>query len=371
MKNNIDRYNSLLSKWATKHDDVIRLKDELPDYRLPFFRDIDRIIYSLSYIRYIDKTQVFSCINNDHVSKRMIHVQLVSKIARTIGRALQLNEDLIEAAALGHDLGHVPFGHVGERILSELSVNHGEGLFNHNIQSVRDLLYVENNGLGLNISLQVLDAIMCHNGELLNDKYSPIDKDVDTFFEEYNNSYLSSDNNTKLVPMTLEGCVVRISDVIGYVGRDLEDAIRMNVIKLSDVPNSITDVLGKSNKEIVNTIVNDIIENSVGKPYIKMSNCVYKALLELKEFNTNNIYYKVNSAEDIKRYTLMFETLFNYYLKALENRDLSSSIYEIFLKDMSDIYINSTTNCRKVIDYISGMTDEYFINEYTKISMKI
>lgn len=371
MKNDFDRYNALLSIYATKHDDVIRLKPENVDYRLPFFRDIDRIIHSLSYTRYIDKTQVFSCINNDHVSKRMIHVQLVSKIARTIGRALELNEDLIEASALGHDLGHVPFGHVGEKILSELSVNHGEGFFNHNIQSVRDLLYVENNGNGLNISLQVLDAIMCHNGELLNDKYFPIKKDVDVFFKEYNDSYLSSENNKKLIPMTLEGCVVRISDIIGYVGRDLEDAIRMNVIKLSDVPSSITDVLGDTNKEIVNTIVNDIIKNSIGKPYIKMSNSVYKALLDLKDFNTQNIYFKVNSPADINQYKLMFETLFNYYLNALENKDLSASIYEIFLNDMSSDYINNNSNCRKVIDYISGMTDEYFMNEYSKITMKL
>ena len=155
----------MLSKYACKDTEAIRFKKEEEDvYRTPFFRDIDRIIYSLSYVRYADKTQVFSFNENDHITKRMIHVQLVSKIARTIGRNLGLNEDLIEAASLGHDLGHVPFGHVGERILNMISIEAGEGYFNHNIQSVHTLMHLEQNGMGRNITLQVLDAIMCHNG---------------------------------------------------------------------------------------------------------------------------------------------------------------------------------------------------------------
>lgn len=154
------------SPFATKDKESIRLIPIEEDIRPNFFRDIDRIIHSTSYTRYMDKTQVFSLKDNDNISKRMVHVQLVSKIARTIGRALSLNEDLIEAAALGHDLGHVPFGHEGERILNKISLKHNEGYFNHNVQSVRELMDIENDGEGINLSIQTLDAILCHNGEL-------------------------------------------------------------------------------------------------------------------------------------------------------------------------------------------------------------
>ena len=300
--NDITIRDSFLSKYATPNRDVIRLNEEKKDIRLPFFRDVDRIIYSLSYVRYIDKTQVFSFTNNDHICKRMIHVQFVSKIARTIGRALDLNEDLIEAAALGHDLGHVPFGHVGEQILSEISLKHNEGYFNHNIQSVRTLLELENDGKGVNVSLQVLDAIMCHNGELPCDCYKPRKKTKEEFFDEYKKSYDEKGFVKKLIPMTLEGCVVRISDVVGYIGRDLEDAIRLGVIKPTDVPKNVLSTLGNTNSEIVNTIVNDIIKNSKGKPYIKMSDNIFQAMIELKRFNTENIYLKANTKDAILNY---------------------------------------------------------------------
>ena len=365
--NDITIRDSFLSKYATLNRDVIRLNEEKKDIRLPFFRDVDRIIYTLSYVRYIDKTQVFSFTNNDHICKRMIHVQFVSKIARTIGRALDLNEDLIEAAALGHDLGHVPFGHVGEHILSEISLKHNEGYFNHNIQSVRTLLELENKGKGVNVSLQVLDAIMCHNGELLCDHYQPQKKTKEDFFSEYKRSYDEKGFVKKLRPMTLEGCVVRISDVIGYIGRDLEDAIRLGIIKTSDIPNNILTTLGSTNSEIVNTIVTDVIKNSKDKPYIKMSDNVYQAMIELKEFNTKNIYLKANTDEELIGYKKMFETLFDSYLKALNNNDDKSSIYSVFLDNMNKTYIKNNTKERIVIDYIAGMTDEYFIREYNKV----
>lgn len=203
------------------------------------FRDIDRIIYTLAFTRYSDKTQVFSFKSNDHLTKRMIHVQYVSKIARTIGRALALNEDLIEASALGHDLGHTPFGHVGEEILNKISLNCGEGFFNHNIHSVRLLMYIENYGMGKDITLQTLDAIMCHNGELPQNEYVPRKKTKEEFFEEYNLSYKDRGIIKKLRAMTLEGCVVRISDLIAYLGRDIEDAMRLNIVSFNDIPDSV------------------------------------------------------------------------------------------------------------------------------------
>ena len=178
----MNKFEDNLSEYACKNSESLRLKLEKEDIRPAYFRDIDRIIYSLSYTRYLDKTQVFSNHENTNISKRMTHVQLVSKIARTIGRALNLNEDLIEAAALGHDLGHVPFGHVGEAILNKISLEHNEGYFNHNIQSVRILMFIENNGKGSNLTLQVLDAIMCHNGEIPQGCYMPKSKNIEQFF---------------------------------------------------------------------------------------------------------------------------------------------------------------------------------------------
>ena len=357
-----------LSKYATKDSDAIRLIKEKKDIRPDFFRDIDRVLYSTAYTRYIDKTQVFSFVSNDHISKRIIHVGFVSKIARTIGRALGLNIDLIEAAALGHDLGHVPFGHLGEMILNEISLKHNEGYFNHNIESVRILMNLENNGAGKNITVQVLDAIMCHNGEFVLGKYEPRKKTVEEFLEEYENSYKDKNAIKKLVPMTLEGCVVRISDVVGYIGRDIEDAITLKKIDINDIPKDVRETLGSNNKEIINTIVNDIIDNSINKPYIMMSDKVFKAIVKLKNFNYENIYSKANTKRQIEHYKLMYNTLFDKFLIDVKNNNKRSRIYRTYLNDMCDNYLNNTTDERKVLDFIAGMTDDYFIKCYKKIA---
>lgn len=367
IKRNMNRDN-LLSEYACKNADAIRLGPNKNDIRPPFFRDTDKIIYSLSYTRYIDKTQVFSNTLNDNISKRMTHVQMVSKIARTIGRALNLNEDLIEAAALGHDIGHVPFGHVGEKILNDISLAHNEGYFNHNIQSVRELMFLENNGRGCNLNLQVYDAIMCHNGELELSKYQPKLKTLEQFMDEYYRSYQDKEVIKKMIPMTLEGCVVRVSDIVAYVGRDIEDAIRLKKLNIEDVPESIRKILGSTNKDIVNTFVMDIIENSYGKDYITMSKDMFKTLKELKKFNYKYIYSKANSKKTIEMWTMMFNKLFDYYLNCLNNNDKKSSIYQVFLKEMNVKYKENTTKERMVIDYLAGMTDEYFINEFNKIN---
>ena len=294
--------NKKLSKYACTDNEAILLKDEENDIRPRFFRDADRILYSLSYTRYIDKTQVFSFSDNDNISKRMTHVQFVSKIARTIGRGLQLNEDLIEASSLGHDLGHPPFGHEGEKILNEISKKNGCGVFAHNIQSVRTLITLENNGVGKNISVQVLDAILCHNGEVLNKEYYPKKKTKEEFLNEYSEVYKDDSYSKKLIPMTKEGCVVRISDIIAYVGKDLEDAIRLGILKREDLDKSITDVLGNTNDKIVDALVTDVINNSYNKPYIKLSNKVYNALNKLIEYNYKNIYKKIHDNNELKTY---------------------------------------------------------------------
>lgn len=364
LKENMYNHENNLSKFASLSKNAIRLKQEESDIRPAYFRDIDRIIYSLSYTRYIDKTQVFSLKENDHISKRIIHVQFVSKIAKTIGRALGLNEDLIEAIALGHDLGHVPFGHVGEKILNDISLKYDNTYFNHNVQSVRELMSLEKNGQGLNITIQVLDGILCHNGEFLSGKYIPKKKSVQTFLDDYNNTYINEKANTMLIPMTLEGCVVRISDIVGYIGRDIEDAIMLGILKKEELPKEITSVLGNNNREIINTIVTDIINNSLNKPYLLLSDDVYKALKALKNFNYKHIYDKANTKEQIKKYEEMFNFLFQFFLNDLENKDKESIIYQDFLNNMNEEYKRKTKKPRIVIDYIAGMTDDYFIKQY-------
>lgn len=367
IRNKMLSHEKELGEYATKDIEAIRLKEEIKDIRPEYYRDVDRIIWSKSYFRYMDKTQVFTIKDNDHISRRMSHVQMVSKIARTIGRALGLNEDLIEAMALGHDLGHVPFGHLGETYLNELSLKHNEGVFMHNVQSVRNLMNLEKNGNGLNLTIQTLDGILCHNGELILDKYAPIEKTKEEFLKDYENCYKNVNNILSLRPMTLEGCVVRISDVISYIGKDIEDAITMNILKPDELPESIMEILGNNNGDIVSTLVLDIIKNSMNKHYITMSNEIMKALNDLQKFNYENIYYKVLTTEQRKHYKEMFNTVFETNLKYLENKKQDENIYVVYLNNMTEEYTNNTTNERVVIDYIAGMTDDYFTKEYVKI----
>ena len=360
-------YEESLSNFATKSNEAIRIKKEESDIRSSFSRDTDRIINSLSYTRYLDKTQVFSFKENDHISKRMTHVQLVSKIARTIGRALNLNTDLIEAIALGHDIGHTPLGHTGEAILNEISKRELNEYFAHNIQSVRELMIVENNGKGLNLTIQVLDGIMCHNGEILSSKYEPIPKTVEEVISNYNLAYKDLKLVNKIPPMTLEGCIVRISDIIGYIGRDIEDAINIGILKKEDLPKEITEVLGSTNKEIINTIILDIIDNSMDKPYLKLSDNVYNAILLLKKFNYQYIYSKSLTKEEIEYYRLGMNNLYRNYLSDITKQNKDSIIFKIFLDYQDKSYLKETSNERKVIDFIAGMTDDFFKEEIERL----
>ncbi len=355
-----------LSKYATRSSDAIRFKEENEDIRPPFFHDIDRIIHSLSYTRYLNKTQVYTLNSNDHVSRRITHVQLVSKIARTIGRALNLNEDLIEAIALGHDIGHTPLGHTGEAILNRLSLKELGEYFAHNIQGVRYYMNVATDGKGLNLTLQTLDGIMTHNGEMLSPIYEPMAKDKEEFLREYNESYKDLKKSKTYRPMTLEGCVVRISDIIGYIGRDIEDAIMIDRFKRSDIPKEIREVLGDNNRDIVNTIVLDIINESIDKSYIKMSDKVYNALFALKKFNNDNIYSKSMTKEELDYYEIGINKLYHIYLEDIKSNNKESIIYKIFLNHQDKSYIESTNIKRQVIDFIAGMTDDFLIREIKK-----
>ena len=366
IKQNFLAIEKTYSPYATKSSEMVRFYPIEDDIRAPFFRDVDRIIHALSYTRYADKTQVYSFKENDHISERMLHVQLVSKVARTIGRALNLNCDLIEAIALGHDVGHTPLGHTGEALLNEISMQELGEVFAHNIQGVRHYMEVENFGEGLNLTVQVLDGIMCHNGEMLSNVYKPVKKTKEEFLLQYQNAYHDLETSSHNRPMTLEGCVVRISDIIGYIGRDIEDAIELGLFKRDELPRKITDVLGNTNSQIMNTIILDIIENSLDKPYIALSDKVYRALFALKKFNSKNIYSKSMSSKDIAYYREGMNKIYHLYLNDIQNKNTSSIIYTLFLNSQSIRYLTSTSHKRMVIDFIAGMTDDMFIREIEK-----
>ncbi|MCP4688688.1 MAG: HD domain-containing protein [Desulfobacterales bacterium] len=332
------------------------------DYRQPFSLDVDRILHARAYTRYIDKTQVFYLIRNDHITHRVLHVQLVSKIARTIGRFLGLNQDLIEAISLGHDIGHPPFGHDGERFFSRLCRRCGIGFFLHNVQSVQFLDQVERDGKGWNLCLQTLDGILCHDGEVHDRALKPQrDKSFETLDKELASKKKEPD--MPLHPMTMEGCVVRIADTISYVGRDIEDAIRLNLMKRSDLPKKAVDRLGETNGVIVFNLVTDVISNSFQTDRIAFSPETSDALKTLKRFNLDHIYMNPEVKRNTDVINRLFEILFNRYLKDLEKENRSSVIFTRFLKDMSENYMERHTREEIVRDFIAGMTDRYFLRQ--------
>lgn len=332
------------------------------DYRQAFAVDADRILHSRAYARYIDKTQVFYLIRNDHITHRGLHVQLVSKIARTIGRYLALNEDLIEAIALGHDIGHTPFGHDGERILSELCREQGIGFFLHNLQSVQFLDRVERKGLGWNLTLQTLDGILCHDGEVHDPQLAPRrEKDFSTLLSEM--AAKRGDPGQRLTPMTMEGCVVRMADTISYIGRDIEDAIRLGVLQREEIPTDCTRILGRTNGAIVYTLVTDLVANSHERPYMRFSHEVSDALQRLKQFNLERIYLNPLIKRNRERIAGLFRQLFDRYLADLREQRRDSVIFKRFLKDMAPSYLETHQSAEVVRDFISGMTDSYFLEQ--------
>ncbi len=356
------------SPWACLSTSAIREKveeDLEKGHRQNFSVDSDRILHSLSYSRYIDKTQVFYLIKNDHITHRVLHVQLVSKIGRTIGRILGLNEDLIEAVSLGHDIGHAPFGHDGEKFLSKLCEAYDVGPFLHNIQSVRSLQGIERKGRGWNLTLQVLDGILCHDGELHSQSLEPAkNKNFESLYNEMRKK--KEDPATDLCPMTLEGCVVRIADTISYVGRDIEDAIRLGLINRKDLPQECCEILGNTNGTIVYTLVEDLVSNSFEKPFLRFSDRVGETLKTLKQFNEDRIYRNSIVKEQVGKIRLMFELLFERFHKDLETGNEDSDIYRRFLKGMQPDYLEQIPFAGIVRDFIAGMTDEYFLDQCHK-----
>ncbi|MFO7839241.1 MAG: HD domain-containing protein [Desulfosalsimonadaceae bacterium] len=359
------REASLLSAYAVASAEGCRRRSENrleQDYRQAFAVDVDRILHSLAYTRYIDKTQVFYLIENDHITHRMLHVQLVSKVARTIGRFLGLNEDLIEAIAIGHDIGHPPFGHDGERCLSRLCRDSGIGEFHHNVQSVHFLDFVEKKGSGWNLCLQTLDGILCHDGEIHDQVIRPLrGKDFAAHTREM--AARQAGEDVELVPMTLEGCVVRFADTVSYIGRDIEDAIRLGIISRSRLPKESVRELGSTNGTIVYTLVTDIIENSLGKEEIAFSRAVSEALQELKTFNYSQIYINPMIKKNLPAIERLYKELFYRFTADIRNKRLDSPIYAKFIDGMAPDYLDCRHPEEVVRDFISGMTDKYFLRQ--------
>jgi len=360
-------------------------KETSVDIRPPFFRDVDRIVHSKAYARYIDKSQVFFNVNNANITHRSLHVHIVSRMARQIGRVLRLNTDLIEAIALGHDIGHSPFGHLGEEILNNISSNYNMGSFSHNGQGIRWLSYLERRfpekpAKGLNLSLQVLDGILCHDGEVNEQNLRPIKRNGKTWedhFREYEDCF--NENKIKRIPMSYEAIVTRFADTISYIGRDIEDAILLKFIKREDIPENCKKVLGDTNPKIINTLITDLLNYSLDTDEIGYSSEIFEALKELKAFNYEMIYVrrdllKKNSSDKtfLDKLKAKFELIFEKCLKDLETDNYSSPIFKDHIEYIDNhnysTYFKTLKKSKQLTliarDYIAGMSDKYFNDIY-------
>lgn len=366
MRQELDRQEeSRLAAYATKSSQAIRRRFEeriREGHRQDFAVDADRILHSRAYTRYIDKTQVFYLIEHEHISHRVLHVQLLSKIARTIGRYLRLNEDLLEGISLGHDIGHPPFGHDGEHILSRLCEQHGIGPFLHSVQGVWFLERVEKNGRGLNLSLQVLDGILCHDGETHLERLAPDREKTFQRLEEEMHLKLA-DPDFPLKPMTLEGCVVRLADTISYIGRDLEDAITLNLISREELPPRVRTQLGSTNGAIVYSLVTDLIAHSYNKNYVGYSPEVGEALKALRDFNYARIYDNPRIKQETGKIEELFADLFQRFFRDLEEKDPHSPIWTDYLEHMGPEYLEKVQPAAIVRDYLASMTDANFLRQ--------
>ncbi|MEW6623553.1 MAG: deoxyguanosinetriphosphate triphosphohydrolase [Bacillota bacterium] len=296
-------------------------KELFCEVRTEFQRDRDRIIHSKAFRRLKHKTQVFIAPEGDHFRTRLTHTLEVSQIARTIARALRLNEDLTEAIALGHDLGHTPFGHAGEEALRQV---HPEG-FKHNLQSLRVVEELEE-GNGLNLTVEVRDGIANHTGDD--------------------------------IPFSLEGQIVRTADRIAYINHDIDDALRAGIISMDSLPKNCLEILGFYHRERINTMVKDMIEASRDKPYITMSPVISSAMQELRSFLFENVYIGSAAKAEEKKVMRLVQELYHYFLEYPEQ--MPEEFYmKVLMKDEHCLR-------RIIVDYIAGMTDRYAIATYQK-----
>ena len=318
---------SSLSKYATISQNSVGRKEleEKCDIRTEFQRDRDRIIHSKAFRRLKHKTQVFIAPEGDHFRTRLTHTLEVAQIGRTIARALRLNEDLVEAIGLGHDLGHTPFGHTGERILDRLH----PGGFKHNEQSLRvvDFLEHKTNRVGLNLTYEVREGIINHSG--------------------------SNRANT------LEGQVIHYADRIAYINHDIDDALRADVIKQGDLPKDCIEILGDSHGKRINNMILDIIRNSMEKGLVSMSKEFEQYTSKLRSFMFTNVYLNEDAKSEEIKAEYIIEELYKYYLK---NRNSLPEEHLKMYKDSNDTLLEDI-----ICDYIAGMTDRYVVNCFNNI----
>ena len=304
-----------LSRWACMSGSSLgrTVPEEPCDIRTCFMRDRDRIVHCKSFRRLKDKTQVFLSPQGDHYRTRMMHTLEVSQTARTVARCLRLNEDLVEAIALGHDLGHTPFGHAGERALNAVA----PGGFRHYEQSVRVAQVLEKDGRGLNLTREVLDGILNHG--------------------------------TSRHPSTLEGQAVRLCDKISYIHHDMDDAERAKILSESDIPPHLRELLGRSTRERLNTFIHDIVRSSRGRDEVVMSEEIRSAMKELRDFMFEHLYSNPVAKSEEVRAVSMLEQMYEFYMRCPEK----------MAKEYMEMIRNGEPVSRVVCDYISGMTDQY------------
>lgn len=355
----IEREKHFLYAKAAHSDQHSRQQAIDEEHRLPYKRDVDRIIHSKAYARYTDKTQVVYLVENDHITHRALHVQLVSSFARGIAEILRLNLDLVEAIALGHDVGHPPFGHEGENYLSAISQKQGNGFFAHPWQSCRLFTQIE----PLNLGLAVYDGFLCHDGGMQTNQLRPrFGKTWADHAKDKEEKLKNPESN--FMPATLEGCLVKLCDTMSYVGRDIEDAISLDIISRNQVPKTH---LGISNRDILNTLARDVIQMSYEQDYIALSSEVFEALKTLRQFNFEHIYNHPRLKVESKKIQRGYQFLFEWLLEDLERFQEESYLWKNFANNKKDAYKTETTAVQMVVDYISGMTDSFFVRTLEKL----
>lgn len=337
---------------AARAMDCQRIRPVTPT-ALAYQQDVQSILNCKAYSRYMDKTQVIYLVQHDHVTRRALHVQLVSHLARTIGRLLHLNVDLIEAIALGHDVGHPPFGHEGEEYLSQISIVYGEGPFAHAVQSCRLLETIE----PLDLGLAVYDGFLCHDGGLQETHLIPIqDKTWQKHHEECEHKRLHPESS--ITPMTLEGCLVKICDTISYSVRDLEDALRWNLLTPDQIP---TSPFGRSPQNILDHLTEDLLRESLGHPWIRISEESDYLLRTLRKLNYTHFYFHPMLKKESERIKTSYQILCDFLLNQHAELGINSYLFEHFLGTKSPAYNESVTPARAVIDFVAGMTDGFFL----------
>lgn len=337
------------------------------DMRGYYFRDITAIIHSYPFRRLKHKTQVFFAPKNDHICTRIEHVMHVATISATICKALNLDVDLAWAISLGHDFGHTPFGHVGEKIIAEILK--GSGGFNHEIYSLYVVDYLINYGKGLNLTYAVRDGILNHCGEEFEQGIKP----------DFTTRDLGRIHTLEYYPCTWEGAVMRMSDKVAYLGRDLEDALSLHLIQDRDIPKKVRQVLGETNSQIIDTLVTDIIGESQKKGIIGFSDDVFEASIELKNFNYAHIYENPMLATYHNYFKRILNTLYEYLIEAIRRYEFSVEDYQAegnvlasrfgdYLGKMRRYYLDNNVEFFSIVtDYVAGMTDDYALECVTEI----